>query len=389
MYRLLYLSGAPRVTTGIHAPEPGARAHVLGTIAGFQAHGWSVDRLICGDHLPFGSGRTDGGRPKSWMRKLAQDGVRLAIGGAVSPVAASRRRPDLCYERLAAFMALGRWARQRHGAPWVLETQALQWRDASERHAIALPRLARSIEYRAYRSADLVVAVSAAVAHDVIELAGVDPGRVLVVPNGVDTARFTPPDPPRSVPRDRLRMVFVGTLLAWQALDQVLEAIARVRAQGIPIEFDIVGDGAVGESLRARAAQEDLRSAVRFHGLVGMDVVPGLLAAADIGFSGHRPTSGRTMHHSPLKLYEYAASGLPFVASAYDDAIDIAPPAATGLLFRHGEPDELVRALQTAWNLREQLPAIGQELRRRAVERYSWRHRVATLLERVRMPFHR
>lgn len=55
---------------------------------------------------------------------------------------------------------------------------------------------AKKIESRRYRSADLVVAISEATRDDLIQLAHVSPEKIVVVPNGVDIARWSRPSPP-------------------------------------------------------------------------------------------------------------------------------------------------------------------------------------------------
>lgn len=379
--RVLYLSAAPRVSTRDDAAEPGPRSHIVGTISGFRSCDWDVVPFIVGDHLPIGRGKTDGGSAKSLTRLLATDLFRLS-SEALARLAVARHchRLSLCYERAAALQTLGSSARRLSGAPWILETQALMWRDAIERRSLALRSLAQRREREAYRDCSLIVAVSEAVRRDVVDFAGVRPNKVLVVPNGVDVIRFAPPPCPRIVPTARLHLVFVGTIVRWQGLDRLVTAIAHARTAGVPIEATIIGDGAERRSLEEQIRIAGLEPWVRFTGRVPHSRVNELLSGADLGYSGQLRTSGHTMHHSPLKLYEYAASGLPFIASDFADARDVCPPSASWLLFDPDDSDGPLPAILSAWRNRSQLPAISAALRTTAVRRLSWHARVSAML---------
>lgn len=387
MSTVLYLSGAPRVSTHPDSAEPGPRSHVLGTISGFESLGWRVRHCILGDHLPVRRGRTDGGRRKAAGMLLAMDLLRIGLdasGRMLAPLLAKDAR--LVYERLGLLQSLGQSCASRLNLPWVLETQGLMWRDASERHAVRLIDLARRRERAAYRNCAWIVAVSQAVKDDVVDFAGVPPDKVLVVPNGVHLGRFPPVgEIARPPPGDRLRIGFVGTLLPWQNLSSLLHAARASLDAGIPIELVIAGDGAEARPLRTLADELRLGPHMRFAGRIGYSEVPGFLHDIDLGFAGHRRTSGRTMYHSPLKLYEYAAAGRPFLASAFPDAREICPREASWLLFDPESPGELARSIAKAWERRQLLPGLGLELRARAEAEFSWQGRVAGMLASMGM----
>lgn len=89
------------------------------------------------------------------------------------------------------------------------------------------------------------------------------------------------------------------------------------------------------------------------------------------------------MYHSPLKIYEYMAMGKPIVASAFADARTAIRDGETGFLFGGGDKDDLKRALADAYRSRGELPEMGREARRDAVELHSWTARVRALIPEV------
>jgi glycosyltransferase involved in cell wall biosynthesis len=384
--RLAYLSGAPRVTTDGAAHAGGPRAHVLGVIGGFERAGWSVERYIAGDE-PWAqrlgaSGREAAGRGSAW-RAAAADGVRVA-SAVYNRVAARRLGTDfaLAYERFGSFQSIGRRF-QRAGVPWVLETSGPFFHEARvERGTLAFTAAARRTELAAYDDCDLLVCVSEAL-RDWLVGHGVRGDHVHVMPNAVDTERFDPAAVPASERPAELVIGFVGTVLAWQGLDTVVRAVAAARRRGVDVVAEVVGDGPAADDLRKLAADEGVADAVRFEGQVPADEVPARIAAFDLGLSAHVPLLDGAMYHSPLKLYEYLAMGVPLLAADHPEARRLVEASGAGYLFPAGDAEGLAAVLARAAREAGELRGRREAIRRFAVAEHSWDRRVAELLVEV------
>lgn len=382
-----YLSAAPRVSTRPDAEAGGPRSHVLGVIRAFEALGWRVEPFVVGDRMPArvtgrGSEKALSSGP---LRTLMADAVRLGMGALNARRARCELegRVDWVYERFAILQSLGRVFR-RGGTPWILETNGFFSDEArTERKSLVLTGLARKLEVSAYRRCDVLVCVSNALKEIVVQKAGVHPGKVLVVPNGVDAALF---DPARHEPRrlfEGFTVGFVGALLAWQGLDRLLEAAAGLRNRGLPIHITIVGDGPVREELEELARNLGIGAAVRFVGRVPQDEVPPYIAGFDVGFSGQHPSRIGAMYHSPLKLYEYLSMGRPVVASAFEDARALVRGDEAGFLFDPEDPGDLERALEKAYLARSSFAGASTRIRSEVVRRHSWEARVREMIPQV------
>jgi poly(glycerol-phosphate) alpha-glucosyltransferase len=95
---------------------------------------------------------------------------------------------------------------------------------------------------------------------DVIDLLG-DTGNLEVVPNALAV-----PEGIRRLPVDRLHGVVVSRLSALKRIDHALRIVAAVRAMGLPVTLDIVGDGRQRSRLEAEARTLGLGDAVTFVG---------------------------------------------------------------------------------------------------------------------------
>ncbi|MGH9801824.1 MAG: glycosyltransferase family 4 protein, partial [Blastocatellia bacterium] len=79
-----------------------------------------------------------------------------------------------------------------------------------------------------------------------------------------------------------LRLLYVGRLSKAKNIHAVIAAIAELKAEGLTIECDIVGDGPEREALEKRVAESQLQSQVSFAGGVDFDSVLNFYERADV-----------------------------------------------------------------------------------------------------------
>jgi glycosyltransferase involved in cell wall biosynthesis len=358
----------------------------MGVIEALRAYGWQVHAFIVGDRVSrkwtsAGSAET---LHHSLIVRLAADVTRLALGWLNSRRAwhAFGGQVDWVYERFGIFQALGRRF-QRGGVPWILEANGPFFYEAShQRKSIAMGWLARRLELAAYRQCDALVCVTEALKETLLRECSVAPEKIVVVPNGVDTAFFDPARYESQRPLDGLVLGFVGSLVEWQGLDLLLDVLAELRAERFDLSLVIVGEGPAREALEAQTRALGLTSQVRFVGSVPSEMVPSHISGVDIGFSG-QVASRMGMYHSPLKLYEYMAMAKPVIASAFADARAVVRDGETGFLFEAGNGPALKRALRRAYEARAQFPLMGGRARALMVAEHTWLARVRFMIPEI------
>jgi len=227
--------------------------------------------------------------------------------------------------------------------------------------------------------ADAVVCPSA-VTRAYLASLGIPRDKITVIPNGVDTALFSPQPLPAA--SDLPTLLYIGTLADWQGLDLLLEAMPAILTNQ-PARLRIVGRGRGRQrkDLLRRVRKLGLDESVSVEPAVPHHEVPALIAQAvvclaPLAYNDRNVTQGCC----PIKVLEYMACGRPLVAANLPVVRELAREDVDALLFTPDDPADLARCVSAL--LAD--PALAQRLAdsaaRRARDRFSWRQAQRKLL---------
>ncbi|GAB3455509.1 glycosyltransferase family 4 protein [Streptomonospora sediminis] len=249
-------------------------------------------------------------------------------------------------------------------------------RDPSRSTEDAFYTAERTRETACMHAADLVVTLGETMRAEITGR-GVDPAKVIVVPNAVDES-FLEPLPDGAGLRSELGIgaddFVVGTTTScysYEGLDTLVDAVAELRRRGVAAHALIVGDGPELGALRERAAAAGLGAAAHFPGRVPAGEVRRHHAALDVFAVPRRDERvGRLV--TPLKPVEAMAGGLPVVASDLDALREIVEPQSTGELVAPGRPGELADCLEKLAADPQTRAAYGRAARERVGRDRTW-----------------
>lgn len=310
---------------------------------------------------------------------------KLRLVDAVADAASAELcgfRPDVIYERLSLFGTAGVRLAAETGATHVLEVNALMCEEEARWRGLHHAAEAAKRELEALSRADLRVCVSAEIAAAAERAA---PGvATVVVPNGVDGELFAAP-----VEKQRARsqlglpaatplVGFAGSLRPWHGLDVALDALRLLPG----VELAVAGDGPIRAALEGQAAGLGVADRVRWLGALGHDQIPLFLGALDVGLAPYPPLGDFAF--SPLKLFEYLASGAPIVASDLGQIREILEGGRWGDLVTPGDPSALAAAVRNVLNDPEPPRRRAAAARINALQVHDWTSRAMDILSAAR-----
>lgn len=213
------------------------------------------------------------------------------------------------------------------------------------------------------RLCDGAVAVSQEIADHVRREVGIRD--VCVIPNGSDPGMFTcrpGGDAPTGEP---LNVIWIGTSSAgWHDLSTLLEAARRMHEERANVVFTIYGD--------PRALPADLPANVRLAGVVPYDKLGAHMQLADVGVHLFRQDASMpTVLGSPLKLFDYMASGLAVITNCDGQQSDIIGAWDCGARC-DGSVASLVRQIERLEHDRRLCSKLGRNGRLAVERQFNW-----------------
>ena len=227
------------------------------------------------------------------------------------------------------------------------------------------------IERLACASVDAVVTVHEPYRRELARH-GVPARKVRVVMNSVDEGLLERSRQAASLQERSaaFRVAYHGTLTWWYGTDLIVEAVARLRQEGLDLDAVVLGDGDALPALRAQAIEAGLEPDVHFSGrYVPIESALATVAQADCGVIPNRPSEINRFALSS-KLFEYVALGVPVVVAELETlAAHFGPEEVT--FFEPGDAPSLAAAIRWVYSYPDEARAKAGRAQAR-LDQYSW-----------------
>jgi len=350
----------------------GGSIHTERVASGLASLGHDVAALVMSGDQPFPAG------PVRWHAvppPFGRPHLRALRAAHVARIA-DAFEPDIVVERYHNFGGEGVRAALKRRVPAALEVNApIVDHPGSAKRAIDRALLVEPMRrWRDWQCAhtDLFITPSRATVP-----AWVPSDRVLEIEWGADVDRFGPAvaaPAPFARPAGTVA-VFAGAFRAWHGAIHLVRAVAALRAKGVSdISAVMIGTGPEWAAVREAAAGT---MGILLTGTLPHEVMPAALAACDIGVAPFDVARHRSLsldfYWSPLKIFEYMASGLPVVAPRIPRLARLVEDGSEGRLYDAADPDALAATLLALHRDPAARARLGAAARARAVAAYSWR----------------
>lgn len=190
---------------------------------------------------------------------------------------------------------------------------------------------------------DLFMPVSEYWRHRLI-VHGCDPDRIVIHRMGIDPARF-PFSSGRMKLGDPVSVLTIGRLIEKKGIEFGLRAVARLAARGIPLRYDIVGDGPLRSRLQSLVTALGIADRVRFHGPRTHDEVVQHMQRSDVLLAPSVTDEEGEQEGIPVTLMEAMATGIPVVSSFHSGIAELVEDGVSGLLLPERDVEGIASAL--------------------------------------------
>lgn len=242
----------------------------------------------------------------------------LSAGARVTQLHLKHRYDVIQVHNLPDFLIFSAWIPKLLGARLILDLHDLMPEFFAGRFKSRMPKLLQLIEWQerqACKFADHVITVSEHWRQALIKR-GVPANKCSVVMNVADDRIFHPCDHSQNkrARSDRFRLIYHGSIHDRYGLDTAVEAVDRLRSDIPNIQLTLIGNGSYLAHIRKMVEDRKLGEYVKIDGLHLAEELPAIIRSHDLGVVPYLNdvfTDGLL----PTKLMEYAALGMPAVAS--------------------------------------------------------------------------
>jgi colanic acid/amylovoran biosynthesis glycosyltransferase len=189
--------------------------------------------------------------------------------------------------------------------------------------------------------------------------------RFYVVYGGLDLQAepWSKPDPPgMDLP---LRILHIGRLVPVKAQEVLIQALARLRSQGLEFWCRVVGDGPKRDDLQTLIASLNLQDRVQLLGDRFADEVAKLYEWSQVLVLSSRSEG------TPMVIMEAMAKARPVIAPRLTAIPEMVADGRTGYLFSTGDIEDLAAKLERLMAQPEAIVRLGREGRSLAVELFD------------------
>lgn len=227
---------------------------------------------------------------------------------------------------------------------------------------------------RSMKWADRVVLNSREVVDFAVQMEGVDPCKIAIIPNGIDSRVFGKKEDCSRLPlrfelgisADAILIGSIGRLHKQKGYDVLLTALSHVKYQNW--HLILIGIGPEKDRLQKQAGH--LRISERVHFLGYRNDIPFILGMLDLYVQPSR------FEGMPNALMEAMAAGLPVIACQVDGIAELLPNQLLGWRIPPDDAEKLSSAIQEACEKRLQAALRGQNARRWIEKNFSVNHMI-------------
>jgi len=211
-----------------------------------------------------------------------------------------------------------------------------------------------------------------------LTIEGVNPSRISVVPAGIDCERFKPTKKEEEiieqfrVPKDTMNILFVGRLVPWKGIFDLLYAFSRLSRSFRNVLLIIVGSGPprIRRQIDRLIVSLEIKDKVRFLGTIKYSFMPKIHSLADVFCLPSVAIKGWEEQFG-YAIVEAMACGKPVVSTLTGSIPEVVIDDVTGILVNPNDPYALQKALEELILNEKKRKKLGKNARQWVLRKFE------------------
>lgn len=222
---------------------------------------------------------------------------------------------------------------------------------------------------------------------DLLVQSGINESKIFAVGNGTDINHFRPVKRSKALKAVGLKpnyyyIGFIGRLARWQGVDLILRAASIILKEIPQVRFLIIGDGPEYENLRFLSKKFSIEKECTFTGSIPYEMAPIYINSFDIAVAPFIQERNEKIGISPLKIRDYAACGIPIVASRVK-GLEMIEENNIGILVNPEDEKSLANAIIILLKNPKMRKEMGKRARELAEREFSWKKTAREILDSI------
>lgn len=223
-------------------------------------------------------------------------------------------------------------------------------------------------EFNAYNKAQLIIAVDSEQKRIICEDYNVNPEKVRIIYNAVDTDFFSPKEKKEVQGfAENLFFLVPRRLVPKNGVDVAVRAMKYIKSD---VELWVAGDGEERENLYRLTCEQNLKSKIKFLGFVDSEEMVDLINRSLGVIVPSVPVCG-VVEASSISALEGMSVGKVVIASKIGGLREIIKEGQTGMLFEAGNAQQLAYLMQFVIDNPDYAQTIGKNARSYVIKNYS------------------
>ncbi len=182
-----------------------------------------------------------------------------------------------------------------------------------------------------------------------------------VIPNGVDSERFSPSETAHE--QQTIRLLTVGRLSVTKRVEILIDAVDILNKQGRKVLLKIVGGGQMQQKLKQIVNEKNLDKIIEITGRINAEDMPRIYGENDIFISASK------LEGMSNAMLEAMTSGLPIIAARCEGTEELI--AENGLVIENATAEEIAKAIKKLIDDRQLRNQMSTAARQRA-QQFTW-----------------